>query len=220
MDNGKIIEIYNNLLDSLDDKRYLDLIWYKCITPNEFFDNYLKFYFFKKGMDEGYYPLTHFAHNKVNPKILEEWIVFKDDLNEVLPHKNDWPFEFLIDLCWLSKDGHTIPLCMELEQKPDIKEIRYDFQKLLFINSSLKIMVIFDYFAFPSLLELLSKTPFCNPDETFLLISIDKLPDQHHIIGYIDYHVRGCIFSKNRKVPDLRSVNFSIHITSQNCVEK
>lgn len=224
MNNEKIVEIYNNLLESLKDKTYMDIIWYKCISPNAFFDNYLKFYFFKTGMDEGYYPLTHFSLHKLNPKILEMWQSFQDDLHNVLPHKDDWSFEYLNDLSWLSKDGLTRPLCMELEQG-NINEIIYDFKKLLFVNSSLKIMLFFNYYAFPKLLELLAKAPSSNPEEMFLLISLDKLSDSDYLsIGYIDYRVRGCIFSKNRNVPDLRSDTFSISIMSPKknkiCVEK
>lgn len=221
MDNEKIVEIYNNLIDSLKDKRYLDIIWYKCITPNAFFDNYLKFYFFKTGMDEGYYPLTHFSLHKLNPKILEMWQSFQDDLHNVLPHKDDWSFEFLNDLSWLSKDGLTRPLSMELEQEKNIKEIVYDFKKLLFVNSSLKIMIFFDSKAFPKLLELAQNS---NQEETFLLIFIDKQSDQKQVIGNMDYRVMGCIYSKNRSVPDLRSDSFSINIMSPKknkiCVEK
>jgi len=221
MNNEKIIEIYNNLLDSLKDNNYFEIIWYKCITPDRFFNNYLKFYFFKTGMNEGYYPLTHFDRNKVNPKILEEWNLFKDNLYDILPQKHDWPFEFLkVDFCWLSKDGYTMPLCMELEQNQNIKEIIYDFKKLLFINSSLKIIIFFNYYAFPSLLEILSNNPYSNTEESFLLISIDRLPDQKHVIGYINYQVKGCVFSKNQNVTDLRTDTFLMHITSPNCVER
>lgn len=229
MDNEKIVEIYNTLLDSLEDKRYLDIIWYKCIKRNAYFDNIIKFYFFRKGIEEGYYPLTAFTKNNTDdPKILEEWNVFKDELNKILPlpriPKPSRPSEYIVDLCWLSKDGYTMPLCMELEQNPNLAEIIYDFKKLLFINSSLKIMIFFNYSAFNRLLELLKKNPYSNPEETFLLISVDT--DQHHVIGYIDYHVRGCLFSKNQSENALGSDTewldfrqFSIHITSSNCVE-
>lgn len=109
MNDEKIVEIYSNLLNSLKDKRYLDLVWYKCIKANAFFDSYLKLYFFQKGIQEGYYPLTHFTkENTWNIKILENWNTYKADLNKVLPHNSPRPIEFLLDLCWLSNDGSYV----------------------------------------------------------------------------------------------------------------
>lgn len=228
MDNEKIVEIYNNLSDSLKDKRYLDLIWFKCIKINAFFDNYLKSYFFQKGIQEGYYPLNNFTKgNTWNIKILENWNSYKEELNKVLPHNSPRPKEFMLDLCWLSKDGYTMPLCMELEQKIKIEEIIFDFKKLFFINSNLKIMVFFDSSAVQPLLKILSEMTKSNIEETFLLISLDKnisinfndiqrslIPNERF------YRITGCIYTAKQEVKTLDSKNFSICIDSQNCVEK
>ena len=225
MECKDIIKIYNNLLDYLNEEHNYNFIWYKGIKKNAFLDNYFKFYLFKKGIEEGYYPMCNFTKKHTENKyILIKWNTFQEELNKVLPHNSERPKEFLLDIVWLDKTGQNMPFCMEMEQENNIDEILYDFKKLIFFKSNFKAMIFFGQ----KNMGILKNNLLCETftiEENYLLISLDKVniekvgdgisKTNYSIEGKLLYIDSNGIFEK-----DLEDGAFSLNINSNNEVEK
>ena len=225
MDCKDIIKIYENLLDYLNDEHCFNFIWYNDIKINAFLDNYFKFYFFKKGIGKGYYPMCNFTKTHTqNKSILKIWDTFQKELNKVLPHNSERPKEFLLDIVWLDKTGQNMPFCMEMEQKNNIEEILYDFKKLIFFKSNFKAMIFFGQRNMEPLKNNLLDGTF-SIEEKYLLISLDKVNNEkvEDEISKINYSIEGKLLRKDSDrifEDDLENGTFSLNIKSDKYVEK
>lgn len=173
MEDIKIEELYNNLLLYLNDLQNIDFIWFQEMKEDCFLDNYFKFYFFKQGINT-YYPMCNFTgQNTEKPEIITIWDNFKNELINVIPITDhpQRPSEYLLDLIWIDKNGH-MPFCMEMEKVKNLNKIVYDFKKLLFINSNLKVMLFHGHCFMNDIKEIVSGIPL-STDGKYLLISYD-----------------------------------------------
>lgn len=224
MDNTNITEMYKNLLDYLNDEQSFNFIWYEGIKINAFLDNYFKFYFFKKGIDEGYYPMCNFTKEHTsNPSILKMWEIFEEDLNRVLFHNSNRPMEFLLDFVWFDKTVQNIPFCMEMEKENNIDKIIFDFKKLIFFKSNFKSMIFSGQRNMDALKNNLVNGTF-SMEEKYLLISLEKVKEKVENESYkINHSIKGKLLSKDSEriiEDDLEDGTLSLIVKSDDEVVK
>ena len=99
-------------------------------------------------------------------------------------HEQDFENEWLYDLVWY-KENDTgflidVPLVVESEWKQNLKDIKFDFEKLLLANSGLKLMIcnskekhkqsILNYFQ-----EAIEFCPFIQISDEYLVAILDLI---------------------------------------------
>lgn len=190
-------------------------------------DTYIKYYFLIQGLHRKLFVLTAFntrsnISNNTYSSIYENKIrsikeqaigVWKDSsaISSLSHGLGKKPSELMLDLSWYDIITHRMILGMELEQsrqREDIrlKDIIFDFYKLLYINSELKIMVSFpwqhqvDDLVF-TMKEIVSKVSTAE-EGYYLIINISenknrgKKPNRKDI----DYEISGFILNNKSDV--------------------
>lgn len=174
MTDIKIEQIYDGFLNYLIDSKNIKFIWFQDIKINAFFDNLFKFYFFKEGVNNKFYPMCNFTkENTEKPEIIAIWNSYKKELFKFIPVTNNphRPSEFRFDLVWIDKNGN-MPFCMEMEKEKNLNEILVDFTKLIYFKSKYKVMLFQGHSYMTDIISIISRIPF-SKDETYLLISYE-----------------------------------------------
>lgn len=191
-------------------------------------DTYIKYFFWLQGLNWNLFVLTAFDSKKINsnenyPNKMNIQFLYNQHIenwkksNKVanLSHKMvDKPSEYLLDLCWFDISTQKMILGMELEQSREredirIKDILFDFYKLLYINSEFKIMISFPWQHQVASLTETMKEIILNVDDVkddyYLIINIseDRNRGKEHDRKYIDYVITGFILNNKINILQL-----------------
>lgn len=124
------------------------------------------------------------------------------------------PSELVLDLSWYNIKTYKMVLGMEIEQSRNtedkrLKDIIFDFSKLLYVNSELKVMISFPWkqqvdSLVKTMKEIVSKVSTTD-DDYYLIINIseDKKRGKVRNRQFIDYEISGFILNNKSEIQSL-----------------
>jgi len=199
-------------------------------------DIYIKYYFLIQGFNRNLFALTAFYKRKRNAKIkypkdyeskllsIRKKALVKWESAPSIPILShgmlEKPSELMIDLSWYDIETYKMILGMEIEQSRNSEDIRlkdiiFDFSKLLYINSELKVMISFPWqhqvdSLVKTMKEIVSKVSTTD-DDYYLIINIseDKKRGKVRDRQLIDYKITGYILSNKNEIQSLEEYPYT-----------
>lgn len=217
----KLYSEFRNLgAQSIFDISFSELIWKHRLG----WDTYIKYFFLCQGLMRHSFVLTAFDSKRINTgsnkskiqstyhKALANWE--KHSKIDISPYnKLKKPSELMLDLCWIDINTKKMVLGVELEQSRASDEIRFDeiifdFAKLLYIKSELKIIISFPWqHQIESLNDKMKEIIFDEnaEEENYLIIYISRHKTFENIPNRqtIDYKLCGFILNNKNEVSPL-----------------
>lgn len=227
---GELQEIYKDFI-KLGQIRNSDISFSELFMQDHLgWDTYIKYYFLTQGLNKNLFALTAFYTRKHNAKIkypknyecnllsirqtaLVQWESAPSI--PILSHGMlEKPSELMLDLSWYDIKTYKMILGVEIEQSRNSEDIRlkdiiFDFSKLLYVNSELKVMISFPWqqqtdYLVKTMNEIVSKVSTID-DDCYLIINISEDKNRGKVRNrqLIDYEIAGYILSNKNEIQTL-----------------
>lgn len=233
---GELQKIYEDFI-KLGQIRNSDIFFSKLFMQDHLgWDTFIKYYFITQGIDRNLFALTALHKRNPNTKIkyptdyesnlhlIREKALVQWESAPSIPILShgmlEKPSELMLDLSWYDIETYKMILGMEIEQSRNredirLKDIIFDFSKLLYVNSDLKVMISFPWqqqvdSLVKTMKEIVSKVSTID-DDCYLIINIseDKNRGKARNRQLIDYKISGYILSNKNEIQSLEKYPYT-----------